>query len=219
MDAIRNVIVSNCIIKSSNRGIGIQNRDEGVVENIIFENIIIEGRLFNDVWWGKAEPIYITAYKRKAENHKDSNWRFAKGQLEGKVGEIKNISFFNIICSSENGVFVGGEANKISKIKFSDVKLLIEKSTQYTGGLYDLRPSDTVGILKTETAGFYFDSADEISLKNCSIKWGENKEPYFGNAGNFKNINSLEIKNFFGESANVNIEKFEIENCTNVTIT
>lgn len=219
MDAIRNVIVSNCIIKSSNRGIGIQNRDEGIVENIIFENILVEGRLFDNVWWGKAEPIYITAYKRKTENHKDSNWRFAKGQSVGKVGEIKNITFSNINCRSENGVFVGGENDKINNIKFINVNVEIEKLTSYQGGIYDLRPSDTIGLLHTKTAGFYFDTASDISLKNCSLKWGNNKAVFFAEAGNFKNISSLEIENFNGESANNNIEKFEFENCTNVTTT
>ena len=31
MDKIDNVLFNNCIIKNSNRGIGIQNRDEGTV--------------------------------------------------------------------------------------------------------------------------------------------------------------------------------------------
>ena len=78
MDAIRNVVVSDCIIKASNRGIGIQNRDEGIIENIVFKNIFVEGRLFDDLWWGKAEPIYVTAYKRKASAGKDANIRFCK---------------------------------------------------------------------------------------------------------------------------------------------
>ena len=65
MDAIRNIVVSNCIIEGSNRGIGIQNRDEGIIENVMFSNIVIECRLFDDVWWGKAEPFYITSYERE----------------------------------------------------------------------------------------------------------------------------------------------------------
>jgi polygalacturonase len=84
MDTIRQVLFNNFIIKNSNRGVGIQNRDEGVVSDVIFSNMIIEGHLFSDVWWGKAEPIYITAYRRAKINHKDANWRF-EGRYRGRV--------------------------------------------------------------------------------------------------------------------------------------
>ena len=49
MDTIQNVTVSNCTILASNRGIGIQNRDEGVVQNVLFTNIIVESLFFSDV--------------------------------------------------------------------------------------------------------------------------------------------------------------------------
>jgi polygalacturonase len=216
MDAIRNVSVSDCVIKSSNRGIGIQNRDEGIVENIDFSNISIEGRLFDDVWWGKAEPVYITAYKRKATEDKDSNLRFAKGQTEGKVGQVKNIRFFNLKCKSENGIFVGGEKNKINNIRFININLEIEKKTKFNGGIYDLRPSDTVGLLKTDTAGFYFDTAENISVKNCTVKWGANIASYFDKAIYAKNINGISIDNFEGTAAKNNSEPFEFISCENI---
>jgi len=195
VDAIRNVNISDCVIKSSNRGIGIQNRDEGTVENIQFENISIEGRLFDDIWWGKAEPIYITAYKRKASKDKDSNLRFAKGQTVGKVGKVKDISFSNITCKSENGIFVGGEKNKIKNIKFTNVNIEIEKKTNYAGGIYDLRPSDTVGLLKTETSAFYFENIEDISLIDSSVKWGIRKTPYYNRA-----LFARSSSNIYGEN-------------------
>ena len=76
MDSIYNVMVDNCIITASNRGIGIQNRDEGTVTDVTFSNIQLDCRLWSDVWWGKAEPIYVTSYPRANGNHKDANWRF-----------------------------------------------------------------------------------------------------------------------------------------------
>jgi polygalacturonase len=218
MDAIRNVTVKDCSIKSSNRGIGIQNRDEGVIENITFENIFVEGRLFDDVWWGKAEPIYVTAYKRKSSKDKDANLRFAEGQTEGRVGIVRNIKFKNINCKSENGVFVGGEIGKINDVQFNDVHVEIEKSTKYTGGYYDLRPSDKEGLFKAGTYGFYLTDADSVSIKNCSVKWGRNKEPYFSNALFAKNINSLQIEKFEGESAGKDLIPVQYESCNNVFI-
>ena len=56
MDAIRRVHFSDCIIYASNRGLGIQNRDEGIVEDVVFENITVNCKLNDDVWWGKPNP-------------------------------------------------------------------------------------------------------------------------------------------------------------------
>lgn len=219
MDAIRNIVFSNCIIQASNRAIGIQNRDEGVVENVLFENIIIQGRLFDDVWWGKAEPIYVTAYKRQPGNARDANWRFAKGQTTGKVGKVRNIRFTNITAKSENGVFVGGEKGKISDIQFDGINLEIEKTTQYEGGQYDLRPSDTEGIKVADTSGFYFEQAENIHLNNCKITWGEQKPDYFGHALFANSVDKLLIKGFEGESAFPGKKDDQvITNCSQVEI-
>lgn len=202
MDTIRQVVFNNCIIKKSNRGIGIQNRDEGVVSDVIFSNMIIEGQLFSDVWWGKAEPIYVTAFRRAKINHKDANWRFPKGATEGRVGAVKNIYFSNIKCASENGVFVSGESiDKISDIYFDQVDITINKSTSIPGGVYDRRPSDVEGFVKGRTSGFYIDGVKGISIRNCSVQWGANRPDYFGHVFESTNAVDLNIVNLSGQSA------------------
>jgi hypothetical protein len=108
--------------------VGIQNRDEGVVSDVIFFNRIIEGHLCSDVWWGKAGPIYITAYRHACGNNKDANWRFSKGAAEGRVGEVTNIFFSNIKCASENGVYVSAKStDKIANIVFYNADVWIDK--------------------------------------------------------------------------------------------
>ena len=42
MDSINRVLFDNCIITDSNRGIGIQNRDEGSVSDITFANMTVD---------------------------------------------------------------------------------------------------------------------------------------------------------------------------------
>jgi polygalacturonase len=202
MDTIRQVVFNNCIIKKSNRGVGIQHRDEGMVSDVVFSNMIIESQLFSDVWWGKAEPIYVTAYRRAAANNKDANWRFAKGQTEGKVGTVKNIFFTNIKCISENGIYVSaGSADRISNIFFDNVDIQINKITQHPGGIYDRRPSEVEGIVKGRTSGFYLDKATGITLRNCSVRWGANRPDYFGYALETHDVAGLKIYDFDGQSA------------------
>jgi polygalacturonase len=210
MDTIRQVLFNNCIIKKSNRGVGIQNRDEGVVSDVIFSNMIIEGHLFSDVWWGKAEPIYITAYRRANGNNKDANWRFPKGVTEGRVGEVKNIYFSNIKCTSENGVYVSAESNdKISNIVFDNVDVSIDKTTTIAGGVYDRRPCKVNGFVKGTTAGFYFDAATSITLRNCNVQWGKNIPAYFSNVVNSKNVDALTLFNITGKAAFANLQAIQ----------
>jgi polygalacturonase len=175
MDTIRNVTVSNCTILDSNRGIGIQNRDEGVVCDILFANIIVESRFFSDVWWGKSEPVYVTAYRRANIDHKDASWRFPEGATEGFVGQVNDVTFRNIQCRSENGVYVGAESkDKINNILFDGVSVRLNRTTHYTGGIYDRRPCEGEGLIKAKTSGFYIDNVPGVTIRDCDVKVGDN---------------------------------------------
>jgi hypothetical protein len=202
VDTIRRVVFNNCIIKNSNRGVGIQNRDEGVVHDVVFSNITIESHLFSDFWWGKAEPIYVTAYRRARISHKDANWRFPKDATQGRVGPVYNITFSKIKCVSENGIYVSGESSdKIANINFEDVEVLINKSTSFPGGQYDRRPADVEGFIKGRTSGFYIDQAQQIRLRNCSVQWGTNRPEYFAHAAEAHGVDSFSVNNLQGEAA------------------
>ena len=146
MDSIYNVVFDNCIITGSNRGLGIQNRDEGTVTDVVFSNIQLDCRLWSDVWWGKAEPIYVTSYPRANGNHKDANWRFPKGQIEGRCGEVSRIYFNNITALSENGCFVGGDVpGKVKDIYFNNVRVSLNSAPLVQ---MDKRPCKGEGFIK-----------------------------------------------------------------------
>ena len=148
MDSIYNVVFDNCIITGSNRGLGIQNRDEGTVTDVVFSNIQLDCRLWSDVWWGKAEPIYVTSYPRANGNHKDANWRFPKGQIEGRCGVVSRIYFNNITALSENGCFVGGDVpGKVKDIYFNNVRVKLLSNTSITLQM-DKRPCKGEGFIK-----------------------------------------------------------------------
>ena len=151
MDSIYNVVFDNCVITRSNRGLGIQNRDEGTVTDVVFSNIQMDCQLWSNVWWGQAEPIYVTSYPRANGNHKDANWRFPKGETKGRCGEVSRIFFNNITAVSENGCFVGGdEKGKVNNIYFNNVRLFNKKVTNYEGGQIDLRPCRDTKFLPTQ---------------------------------------------------------------------
>ena len=192
MDRIKNVVVNNCIIKDSNRGIGIQNRDDGTVEDVSFSNIIIDCKLFSNVWWGKAEPIYVTAYTRKAGDHKDAGWRFPNGMGDYQVGAVSNIYFSNIKCESENGAFIGAETkDRIQNIYLDQVDMFIYKRTNFQGGIYDKRPCKGDEFVKGKTYGFYIDGATNVNIRNSSVRWGDTKLDYYAGTIYTDNVDKL----------------------------
>lgn len=166
MDSIYNVAFDNCVITRSNRGLGIQNRDEGTVTDIVFSNIQMDCQLWSDVWWGQAEPIYVTSYPRANGNHKDANWRFPKGETVGRCGEVSRIFFNNITAVSENGCFVGGdEKGKVNNIYFNNVRLFNKKVTNYEGGQIDLRPCRDTKFLPTQGKKITTQNVTDCSLE------------------------------------------------------
>lgn len=166
MDSIYNVVFDNCVITRSNRGLGIQNRDEGTVTDVVFSNIQMDCQLWSDVWWGQAEPIYVTSYPRANGNHKDANWRFPKGEIKGRCGEVSRIFFNNITAVSENGCFVGGdEKGKVNNIYFNNVRLFNKKVTNYEGGQIDLRPCRDTKFLPTQGKKITTQNVTDSSLE------------------------------------------------------
>ena len=166
MDSIYNLVFDNCVITRSNRGLGIQNRDEGTVTDVVFSNIQMDCQLWSDVWWGQAEPIYVTSYPRANGNHKDANWRFPKGETKGRCGEVSRIFFNNITAVSENGCFVGGdEKGKVNNIYFNNVRLFNKKVTNYEGGQIDLRPCRDTKFLPTQGKKITTQNVTDCSLE------------------------------------------------------
>lgn len=173
MDSIYNVVIDNCVIKGSNRGLGIQNRDEGTVSNVVFSNIILDCQLWSDVWWGKAEPIYVTSYPRANGNHKDANWRFPKGQTVGRCGEVSHIYFNHIYATSENGCFIGGDTpDKVNNIYLNNVHLNLKKLTSYDGGVYDKRPCRGEGFIYNKVYGVYVERARDVEIDDLRVQVG-----------------------------------------------
>lgn len=170
MDSIANVVIDNCVIKASNRGLGIQNRDEGTVTDVIFSNIQMDCRLWSDVWWGKAEPIYVTSYPRANGNHKDANWRFPKGEIEGRCGEVSRIYFNNITSVAENGCFIGADtADKMHDIYLNNVCINLVDRGQYPGGVYDKRPCKGEGFVEGKTFGLYIENTTDVKVNNFVV--------------------------------------------------
>eukprot|EP00897_Mesotaenium_endlicherianum_P006142 jgi/Mesen1/5556/ME000280S04683 len=149
-------------IEDAHRGLGIQLRDQGSVSNIYFANIRMSTRYYDPSWWGRAEPIYITACPRS---------------LGSSLGSIRNVTFVNITAVSENGIFVSGHPQSlVHDLVFDNVSLSMNRWTNHSGGLHDYRPG-CQGLVSHNTSGLFMDQIYDVYLRNVSINWGPMKGP------------------------------------------
>ena len=153
----RNILIENCVISHSNRGISLQLRDQGSIENVYFHNLTIQTRLFKrEMFWGQAEPIAITVLPRKEDT---------------TVGTVKNICFRDIACEGENGILLyGDQPGAISGIRFENVQLKLRSATDHEKGFHDLRP--TFGPTATDSGLHYIyaRNASQVWFRDCHFQ-------------------------------------------------
>lgn len=191
---IRNVVFQNCVIRSSNRGLGVWVRDGGTVENILFSNIIVQTRLFSDEleqtrkrkWWGKGEPIFISAERRREG---------------GFPGSIRNIRFDHILAEGENAVYIeGSEESPVKGIALRNLKLTIREQSGYPGGVFDTNPSAR-GVFAHPIPAVFCRYGSDVSLHDVEISWGQSRNASWSGALYGENLERLSLKGVSGSPA------------------
>lgn len=175
-----NIEFENIYISDSNRGISLQLRDEGNIYDVNFKNIYIETKHFAPLpWWGKAEPIFISANKR---------------YLDKNVGTIKNINFKNISCISENGICIYGDNNiNISNINFNNINLKLTNKTNYEKGIHDIRPCEGNYLINKDLNSIYIENAKEINFKNYVFNIDDNIKMYYKKEKELINVSNIKF--------------------------
>ncbi len=194
-NSVRNVEVSHCNITNSSRGIGIFLRDEGSLENISFSDINIETQLHTGDWWGNGEPIHISA---------------VRGKADGKLGVIKNVSFTNITCKSENGILIyGSDQSLIQDVRFNHVSMefVNSKLNNVMGGNIDLRGclDEHEQLFESNIPGLLAHNISGLTLTDFKLTWDSTiTQPYFTNGIEVNNFKNLKIIDFMGTASPAN---------------
>jgi len=170
---VRNVVISNCIIQKSNRGLAFMANDGiGLVENVCVSNCIIDTQIRAGNWWGNGEPILLMATPHdvygeyRADRHFDVSMR--------------NIQFSNIICTSENLIGVVGSGNNIRDVLFRDVTVTLKesKNKRLKGNTLDLSPSEIVPVIPDDGKHYILTVMDARNVELFNVRgYGVNGEP------------------------------------------
>lgn len=189
---IRDCVFANLIIHDSNRGLGVFVRGTGSVENVLFSDILIHTRLMTGHWWGKAEPIHVSAILRETNTD--------------RIGQIKNIRFRNIIAESEDGILVhGSEQSVLKDITFEAVKIRVKNSKLQPsyGGNFDLRANRNVAmaLFSHEIPALYCRYADGVKIHGLDVEWDDDLPTFFSHAIEMEDFQNVEIDGFNGGPA------------------
>ena len=176
----RDIVFADCVVSHSNRGLSIQSLDEGDIENVLFANITVETGFQPHKWWGAAEPIHISHFPRTAKT---------------KLGHVRNIRFSNILCHSENGIFLMGWTNSpLENIVLDNVRVEIAKTSDVPGGFYDERPKGLYkGLFDSKLAGIYAHDINGLTLSHTEVVWGQPSDKAYGKGLVEKNVKNLEL--------------------------
>ncbi len=202
-DDIRDVTISNCVVYGSNRGLGVCHRDAGTIENILFSDIVVETRLFHDKWWGKAEPIYVTALPR------------AHGAA---LGPLRNVRFRNILARGEKGIYIQGcDQVQPDDLVLQDIRLELAKTTRWPADRCDPRPcppdlvpvggqpigpiTDWGNLVQRDQPAIYLERVGRIRLRDIDIRWQGDMPACYTHALEAWQVADLDLRDLRGTAA------------------
>ena len=163
---IRNVTISNCIIKESNRGLCFMCNDEcALVENVRVNNMIIDTRVRTGNWWGNGEPIFLMALKH--------DYHIPAEQKPDTVTEcaIRNVHIDGVTCMGENAIGIVGDGSNIREVTLRNIDFTRKDSNNLMvkGAILDLAPS-TVQVEVPEDCGIYTVGVSDITMENVNTR-------------------------------------------------
>ena len=157
---VRNVVISNCIIRESNRGLCVMCHDEtALVENVRVSNCLIEAKARAGNWWGNGEPILMMAVPQATE-------MTAAQMPERRVPcAIRNVHLEGISCTGENAMGIIGQNGNIQGVSLHRIEYTRTpaENLPLKGYAFDLAPS-CIQVEAPANSALVISGAVEINL-------------------------------------------------------
>lgn len=208
---IRNCVVTGCIVRKSNRGVGIWVRDGGTVENILVSDMMVETRMFRGAphrdrvrdWWGKGEPLFISAACRRP------------GLFPGK---IRRVLLKNIMAECENSVFLqGAPESPIEDVHMESLHLHFRMISGLEGGKYDIQPPENQ-VYDHENPAIYGSYVKGLTIKDSFVSWGVPQSKHWSNLLVCENSARLRVDGLTGRAACPGLPAVVLENIKGVRL-
>jgi hypothetical protein len=176
-----NITFSNCVVHDSGGGFGLLMRDGGLIDGMVVSNISIDcARLRN------GQGIYIWSHRRT-----DSTpW-----------GMIKNVIISDIVIAGGGGIFIDGAKERhIEGLTLENIRINI------TGGRstrYHENPPHPFTVFGHRVAPYdiFCRYVDDLKLRNIQINWPQTEDANLGHALRCWTVKNLEISGFTGRQS------------------
>ena len=189
---IRDCVFSNLVIHDANRGLGVFVRGAGSVENLIFSDIVLRTRLLTGHWWGKAEPVHVSAVL------------FAPGVET--PGRIRNVTFARLRVEGEHGMILWGSPDSvIEDVTLDDVRLRVRRgpNSDTWGGNVDMRLTrdPKLAVFKRDLPALLARHTDRLTVRNLAVDWADDVPSFFTHAIEAESFRELVVDGFRGRQA------------------
>ncbi|MBO7748526.1 right-handed parallel beta-helix repeat-containing protein [Paenibacillus sp. MWE-103] len=192
----RNFLFHNIVIRDSNRGIGLFLREGESIENVVFSNIVIETRLHKGKWWGKAEPIHISALPGLVHAGRVID-------RDVKPGRIRGVTFANVTIRGEQGIVLyGSERTPIQDIVFENVRMTMKSGPlmETFGGNFDCRPAldRELNVFAHDIPALYAKHVKGLRIRGFELEWADAMPAYCRSGLEIESFADVTIEGFRG---------------------
>ncbi len=208
---IRDCVVTGCVIRQSNRGVGIWVRDGGIVENILIANLVIETRMFRGAphrdrvrdWWGKGEPIFLSAACRQP------------GRFPGK---IRRVRVCHILAECENSVFLQGTAESpLEDICLEGLQMRFRMVSGLEGGWFDIQPPEDQ-VFAHDNPAIYGNHVRGLTVWDVVVSWAAPESKHWSHLVQCENAVNLWLDGISGQAARPGLPVVALKNVRGVRL-
>lgn len=159
---VRKVKLRRLDIRESNRGIGIFAR-QADVEDVVIKDCRIQTSLFHGNWWGRGEPIHLSAVRFSGEP---------------RLFHIRRVTLRNIRTIGENAtVLFAEEPGAIDDVKIMGMVALLRRGKlfEHWGGNLDFRPAadPKIEMMPGGMTPFWAVGVSQLQCEGCEWKLEE----------------------------------------------
>jgi hypothetical protein len=174
----RNITFSNCTIHDSGGGFGLIMRDGGLIDGVTVTNITIDCTKTSH-----GQGIFLWSHRRT-----DST----------PFGTIKNVLISNITMNIGGSIFISG--NKETYIEGVTIENIRVKLTGGRKEKSHEQPEDPFFVFGHHTApiDIFCRYVNDLKLRNITFNWGDAEDENLGSAIRCWWVNDLDIDGFTG---------------------
>jgi hypothetical protein len=166
----RHIVLSNSVIRDSNKGFGINIQDGATVEDLLIANVTMDLRRRHWNWWGSAEAFYFVLKKRTPES---------------RLGAIRDVVVRDVVAHVQGTARIVGHAERrIENVTLSGFQLF-------------MAPESTPD--KRASHGLVAERVDRLRIRDMELRWDEGApETRWESALVLRDARDVELSGFVG---------------------